>query len=735
MTRMLLNLLLAVFITTTITSCGLFEEDSDKVLLDAPKAGIDNELSDDLGEDESLEASADDGLGLDEGSAKTSESDKIAEDLGEDDEDFGEEDAEAPVSVTQPEESLDDLESDIEDADLSISKTEQSSQELLLGDDKSSNSQITESSMSEDLGKIVDLQYRAFEGSGTVVIQTNKQVEYNVREMPDTNQVIIEISNVKLPDHLKRPYITKDFYQDVAIINAYQDANSSTARFIIQYNKAINPYVTQEGKLIYVKSDGDIKMAQAQATQEELSTQSQETQAMLDQEVNKNFKPLEREGVYTGRKIHIELDEVDVKQAIHLIAEQSGANIIVDSDVQGKTSIKLRNVPWDQALSVILKSKGLGYVRQANVLRIATQANLTKEAQDLKKYLEDQKEARMASGGLRVKMVPISYSEVEELERQLKNFLSKDGKVSQDKRTSSIVITDYQEFIDRAEQVIKSLDVPPKQVLIEAKIVEARDTFFRQSGFNWSSSGKSFAMGQQNGTLGLNNGVRATAPGGLSTSLNVGVFDIFGDITASLALAEKNDEIKILSSPKVIVLNNVQSTIKQVTQVPIRRVTAVQAGVERSAEFRDLELLLQVTPQITFSGNVILKILLKRDFAGEKDEELGAVEINKREANTQILVKNGQTAVLGGVYQSDANKTEEGTPFLKDIPILGYLFKRNSREERKNELAIFIKPTILGDTFSNVMANSSSNNSSGANVKDSELEDQLGEDLEDSEEL
>jgi|GEM_PF-986483 len=564
--------------------------------------------------------------------------------------------------------------------------------------------------------EVVNLEYKSFENGGTVVIETASPVTYNVREEPDLNQVIVEVEGVNLPEKFKRPYITKDFKQDVATINAYQGGPGDTARFVIQMKRPLKPTVQQsENSILVMTSElppggedgmqiatspggigeaptGDEAFAgERQYDQLAQGSQGAGSEVGLPEDSN-NLGAV----TYKGQKINLEVVDTDIREVVQIISEESGVNLIMDQDVKGQVSFRLRQVPWDQALMVVLKSQALGYKRQGNVLRIAKQETLSNEAQQISKQIENEKQARLLAGGLKVKYIPISYAKVDVLETKLKQFSSKDGKVTFDNRTSSVVVSDYEEYINRITKLAKAMDIPPMQVEIEAKIVEASEDFRRETGFNWGASGESFSIGGgQTGSVGVNSTpVTTTTNPGLSMDLEFGTFDIFGSLTASLSLFENQNKVKVLSAPKILAMNKVPAKVVQNTQIPIQQISQGAGGNIQGITYQDLILSLVVTPQITFRGDVIMDVNVKREFASSPDET-GNREINTREAESTVMVRNGHTAVIGGIYQNDSATGSRGVPILKDIPFLGALFRQSTTENTKNELLVFLKPRVL----------------------------------------
>ncbi|OFZ19042.1 MAG: hypothetical protein A2Z20_09850 [Bdellovibrionales bacterium RBG_16_40_8] len=339
------------------------------------------------------------------------------------------------------------------------------------------------------------------------------------------------------------------------------------------------------------------------------------------------------------------------------------------------------------------------------MLRITKLATLQSEATAAKDIVEAQK--RLTP--LKIKIMPVSYAAIEDLTTQIKPFLTESrGQVVGDKRTSSIIITDTAEALMRVERLIKELDIQPTQVMIEGKIVEASENFTRQVGVNWSLSGSQIDISKKGGINGtplrmtpqfgsapLDAAQLQSANGFLN--LRVGTLDFLGNLDATLSLAQSDSLVRIISSPRIVTMNKEKSLISQKGEVITIKATVDQNNNKTyQAERTPVELKLDVTPQITNEGSVVLEVDLTRQFAGAQvDAATRARPINTRQAKTKVLVPSGQTAVIGGIYQSDETQSETGTPVLKDIPVLGWLFKQRSSDRQKNELLLFLTPRIL----------------------------------------
>ncbi|MBK9293203.1 MAG: secretin and TonB N-terminal domain-containing protein [Oligoflexia bacterium] len=541
----------------------------------------------------------------------------------------------------------------------------------------------------EKPARITALDFNANDNGGTVNIRTNKEVNFTTRKNDNTNQFIIELNNTTVAAKFKRPYITKEFPGAIASVQAYQAKGADKiVRIVVQLRANVEPAVLQNANTLSVSASGLSPEAQPQeqvAQQEEQTAEpgqqegeTQDTQGATveDPQImsNKSFDSfLLGQNKFYGKKISIEVTNQDVKEVFKFISEESGLNIILDDDVTGKVTMKLRKVPWDQALAIILQSKQLGYIRNGSILRVASLRTLKTESLTAREVLDAQKSLQ----NVRVQVYPISYAKSDELSTQVKDLLTARGKVTADKRTNTIVVADIPEVLSKVKALIAKLDTQTPQVLIEAKIIEARDTFERTLGVN----SYTFAPG--------------TATSG-SLSVSTGVLDVAGDFSTSLTLLEKENQIKVLSSPKIVALDRVEATIEQTTQFPIRTVVSTASGTSTSTSFQDLKLQLKVKPQITIDGGVIMDLAISRDIQGQSaDSVTGAKEVGKRQASTQVLVENGDTIVIGGIYQSDVSEQEGGVPFLKDIPLLGWIFKGTTKNKDKNELVIMLTPKIL----------------------------------------
>lgn len=573
-------------------------------------------------------------------------------------------------------------------------------------------SQVASSSTSATT--ITGLKYQANESGGTLVVQATGPLQYTTRSNPEMKQFIIDVENAILPKHLTRNLNTRDIKGAIGTIDAYQNPGSTTARFVIQLREgASDPAVQSEGNSMLIvaspysgHSGNQVSAAGSSGAETSVNVNLNDEKILSSQNLSDFMSGNTK---FYGKKISIETNDMDVRDALKFLTDETGINMVIADEVKGNLSLKLREVPWDQALVMIMKARKLGYTRQGNVLRIAPISDLRQEENDAAKLAS----AREEFEPLKVRMFPVSYAKVDELEKKIKDFLSKRGKAVGDVRTNSLVVTDVEDSLSRISSLITSLDTQPPQVLIEGKIVEASENFTRTIGVRWDSSGENIKIGaskrgpvNMRPSLGINQSL--TPSGSLLFGLNIGTMDILGSLSASLALNEIEDNVKVISSPRIVTLSNEPANITQTTEIPIKSVTTVVGSPpSESFQFKPLTLKLDVTPQVTADASVIMNVLVNRQVEGAAESgNSGQKPINSREAKTKVLVKNGQTAVIGGIYQSDAAAIDRGVPWFKDVPVLGYLFKSSETTKRKIELLIFLTPRILGQNESTASATS-----------------------------
>ncbi|MBM2828470.1 MAG: type and secretion system protein, secretin, partial [Actinobacteria bacterium] len=417
---------------------------------------------------------------------------------------------------------------------------------------------------------------------------------------------------------------------------------------------------------------------------------------------------------YSGTRISLDFKDADVQNVFRIIAEVSNLNIITYDDVKGKVTLRLVNVPWDQALDLVLQSKSLGATLEGNVVRIAPLATLRTEERT---RLDTRKEVEKLKATLEsvTETIPISYTKASDFLVKIKDLLSEGGKVQIDDRTNTIVIRDLPKNIAEARSLIARLDTATPQVLIEARIVEVDTSFSRELGVQWGGSFYTKGGTTQVGITGIQDTTGSSIPGqpitnlgsalpppnfmvNLPASVGLGAgggisFGILRDnlrLDLSLSALEASNKGRVISSPKIITIHNKEAVIEQGTQIPYSTVSA--SGT--NTQFVDATLSLKVTPQITPDGGIIMKLEAKNDSQGEVGAS-GQPAINKKKATTEVLVRDGETAVIGGILQITRKETQSAVPWLSKVPILGFFFKRETNQATNRELLIFITPKIL----------------------------------------
>jgi type IV pilus assembly protein PilQ len=418
---------------------------------------------------------------------------------------------------------------------------------------------------------------------------------------------------------------------------------------------------------------------------------------------------------YTGEPISVNLKDVDLKDFFRLIHEISGLNVVLDPNVHGTLTIVLDDVPWDQALDIVLKNNELARELEGNVLRIATVETLKHEA--------DSRRAQIESEALAVEKVSVtrflSYAKAKDVIITVKKFLSQRGDVVSDDRTNAVIINDIPKVIPTIDRLLTQLDRKTQEVEIEARVVAATRQFARdigtQLGFGWgnghSAIGGNQAAGSSPTTVsGLNPGY-ITVPGTGSTSgSSIPLFSNLGStaptsglsfvnasnnirIDAILSMAESRGLLKVLSRPRVVTQNNIQALVKQGVRVPI--VTQAQLGGPPTVSYVDAFLRLTVTPQITSENTIFLNVDVENTTPNFGQEVNGNPELITQQATTQVLVTDGGTVVIGGVIQTQNSINISQVPLLGNIPILGNLFKHTQVNTSNQELIFFITPRII----------------------------------------
>ena len=417
---------------------------------------------------------------------------------------------------------------------------------------------------------------------------------------------------------------------------------------------------------------------------------------------------------YTGEPISVNLKDVDLKDFFRLIHEISGLNVVLDPNVHGTLTIVLDDVPWDQALDIVLKNNGLARQLEGNVLRIATMDTLKNEAEN--------RRAQVEAEALAVDKVTItrflSYAHSKDVVPALKGFLSKRGTVVSDDRTNALIISDIPAVLPQIERLIQQMDRKTQEVEIEARVVAATRSFARdigtQLGFGWgngpSAVGGATSVGTSPIVIGNTPNPMYIVSGSGTNGVQIPLFSNLGvtgptsglsfvnasnavRVDAILTLAESRGLLKILSRPRVVTQNNIQAVVKQGVRVPIT--TQAQLGGPPTVTYVDAFLRLTVTPQITSEGTIFLNVDVENTTPDFGHTVQNNPTLITQQATTQVLVTDGGTVVIGGVIQTNNSLNIQQVPLLGDIPVLGNLFKRRTVQTSNQELIFFITPRII----------------------------------------
>jgi type IV pilus assembly protein PilQ len=526
---------------------------------------------------------------------------------------------------------------------------------------------------------IRDIDFRrGTAGEGRVVIDLpGNQVGVDVRQQGQN--IVVDFARTALPEMLRRRLDVGDFGTPVRTITA--TTQGENVRMVIEPKGLWEHSAYQSDSQLVVE---------VRPLKEEPNKLSQGTQG------------------YRGEKLSLNFQNVEVRAVLQVIADFTGLNIITSDTVAGNLTLRLKDVPWDQALDIVMQAKGLDMRKNGNVLWIAPKDELlTKEKLEL-----EQRSQIAELEPLRTETFQLNYQKAESFKSLLDNaggngrsILSKRGSAVIDPRTNQLFVTDITSKVEEIRKLVQKTDIASRQVLIEARIVEANDTFSRDLGAKLG-----FGVQNNNVLLGGQQGVPGSGPtavGGnsvnLPTSTSSGLspgsvaLTLFNTaatrfISLELQALESDGKGKILSSPRVITADQLKATIEQGTELPYQ--TATSSGAT-ALSFRKANLKLEVIPQITPDGNVILDVDVNKDSVGQNTAS--GLAIDTKHVKTQVLIENGGTVVIGGIYIQEDRDTINKVPVLGDIPVMGNLFKSTARRNNKTELLIFLTPKVLSD--------------------------------------
>ncbi|TQD41878.1 type IV pilus secretin PilQ [Marilutibacter aestuarii] len=572
-------------------------------------------------------------------------------------------------------------------------------------------------------------------GAGRLILSfSGEGASPDLRSVGST--VTVNVGNAKLPASLQRPLNVTDFATPVERI----DARASGAGTLLTLDTKGN----FESMAYQTGSDYIVEIVPRAATAS-TSGGGSERSVGSSRAVGATSSAASTRG-YSGRPVTFNFQDVPVRTVLQLVAEESGLNVVAADTVQGNVTLRLINVPWDQALDIVLQAKGLDKRRSGNVIWIAPQAEIAK-------YEQDKEDARIALDNrvdLVTEYIQINYHNAAQIFKALteakgvgggggggggqggsnnndNGFLSPRGRLVADERTNTLMVSDIPKKVVQMRELIRVIDRPVDQVVIEARVVIATDTFARELGARFGVSGasgkdgdrSSLGFGGDIGSSGANASSRADAlmngdrTFDVTRSLmsNLGVTNPAGSVALSilnagyaldveLSAMQEEGRGEVISNPRVVTSNQREAVIRQGQEVGYVTISPQQGGNSipiPNVQFKDVLLELKVTPTITHDGRVFLNMAIKKDeVEGFTDTSIGSVpQIAKREVNTAILVEDGQTVVVGGVYEFRDRSDISKVPFLGDIPFLGNLFKKKGRQKDKAELLIMVTPKVL----------------------------------------
>ncbi len=526
---------------------------------------------------------------------------------------------------------------------------------------------------------------RGPDGEGRVEIElSSPSIVVDMRQQGD--RVVLDFMDTSLPQQLARTLDVMDFATPVKTIETRPDGRNVR---------------------MSIATSGEFEHLAYQAN----NTYTVEFRSLTRQEKEARLK---EQQVYEGDRLSLNFQDIEVRAVLQLLADFTGLNMVVSDTVSGRITLRLKNVPWDQAMDIILKTRGLSMRRNDNVVLVAPTEEIAARE---KLELESQQQIEELAP-LRSELVQINYAKAADLAALLKSaenkLISERGSVSIDERTNTLLVQDTAAKLSEVRALVNSLDIPVRQVLIESRIVIAINDYARDLGVRLGGS----ANGSIDGNYGIVAGGVGTLPGPPggpagdsqignllvnlpATAATSGVNMVIGKLGSyllrlELTAMQQEGKGEIVSSPRVITSDQNKATIKQGIEVPYQE--AASSGAT-TVSFKEAVLQLEVTPHITPDDRVIMDLKVNKDSPDFTRAVLGVPPIDTREVETSVLVDNGETVVLGGVFERTKSKRTERVPFFGDLPYLGFMFKQEAIDDQNSELLIFVTPKILKDTL------------------------------------
>ncbi|MBI5814592.1 MAG: type IV pilus secretin PilQ [Nitrospinae bacterium] len=546
----------------------------------------------------------------------------------------------------------------------------------------------------EGINQIVDVQFSRLDKKlGRIEITMAKpEPSYELLSRANMNRLTLDLPNTimdKKDEKLINVNLEQSRIKNVAVFQ-FRGGKAPVSKIVVNLDEMTRYNISSKANKIIFEVGDEAVMAMA--------TMAAGKQPEEDEMIGAG------EVVFTGAKISLDFQKADIHNIIRILADVAGLNIITSDKVKGQVTIKLKNVPWDQALDVIMRNNGLGKKQEGNIVRIATLDEIQKESESLLKA----QEAESKKAPLFTRVFEVNYESSEKMKKNLDSMKSERGKVEINERTNTLIIQDTKEKLEEMAKLIDKLDKKESQVLIEAKIVSATHDKVKGLGIQWGGhSNTTTAYGFPN-TIGITGGTgistpNVTANGGGSAvylpisagaggaiggfGLSLGSVNGTALLDAKLLMLEENSEAVIISNPKITTMNNKEAIIESGQEVPYQTTSA--EGTK--TEFKKAVLSLKVTPHITPDKHMRLTLQVNKD----RPLSGSPPPIETRMAKTEVLVADGETAVLGGLFEDSSNSSSQQLPGLGNIPGLGWLFKNKSTTNNNQELLIFITPKIV----------------------------------------
>jgi type IV pilus assembly protein PilQ len=578
--------------------------------------------------------------------------------------------------------------------------------------------------------RISDVRFEDKADRTEIRVRVEGRPEYTLRSDGERTR-ILELADALIDPSLERSLDTGAFPSAVQLVSSFQAAgNGDRVRVVATLRDRVADRVKVDGNTLVwsfdkpARSQADVAAAEVEYARPQAAVYAGLAQNVSAAEANSSGDgERKKKKRYTGRKINIDIKDADIHNVLRLLAKEGNINIVTSDNVSGAVTVHLKMVPWDQALDLVLRSKSLDMVQEGNIVRVA-------KAEDIKAERDRElqaQEQRQKLKPVNVKLISVNHAVAGELLSRVQSVLTERGKAEFDTRTNTVIIKDVDESLEAAEDLVRRLDTQTPQVLIEARIVEVNTNSEQQFGIQWGGDKLwSGATGNPTGlyfpsVVGISGAADdAAAPtegtgtnpnfivnmptpigsgAGGGVGFTLGSVDGTFNLNVRLSAAESQGQVKIVSSPKITTLDNNAATISQGVSIPISQVSA--AGV--NTVFFDAVLSLKVKPHVTQDGNIYLDLEAENNTPDFQNVGArGDPTILKKNAKTNVLLKDGDTTVIGGIYTSNGGFSRAEVPFFARIPILGVLFRNHRESDRRTELLIFITPRIVNRAAASV---------------------------------